>query len=60
MVILMLVYGWPLVATAPLVAAVGWSRVALKDHTVAQVAVGALVGAAVAGGVFAALRERGG
>ena len=52
----MLVYGWPLVATAPLVAAVGWSRVALKDHTVAQVAVGALVGAAVAGGVFAALR----
>ena len=56
LVILVLVYGWPLVVTAPLVAAVGWSRVALKDHTVAQVVVGALVGAAVAGGVFAALR----
>jgi membrane-associated phospholipid phosphatase len=56
MVVLMLVYGWPLVGTAPLVAAVGWSRVALKDHTPAQVVVGALVGAAVAGGVFSALR----
>ena len=56
LVILVLVYGWPLAATAPLVAAVGWSRVALKDHTVAQVVVGALVGAAVAGGVFSALR----
>ncbi|MET7418387.1 phosphoesterase PA-phosphatase [Dactylosporangium sp. NPDC005555] len=56
MVILMLVYGWPMVATAPLVGAVGWSRVALKDHTVAQVVVGAIVGAAVAGGVFSALR----
>lgn len=56
LVILVLVYGWPLAVTAPLVAAVGWSRVALKDHTVAQIVVGALVGAAVAGGVFAALR----
>jgi membrane-associated phospholipid phosphatase len=55
-VILTLVYGWPLLATAPLVAAVGWSRVALKDHTVAQVVVGTVLGAAVAGGVFSALR----
>ncbi|GAA2614252.1 hypothetical protein GCM10010399_51370 [Dactylosporangium fulvum] len=55
-VILMLVYGWLLAVTAPLVAAVGWSRVRLKDHTVSQVVVGAVVGAIVAGGVFAALR----
>ncbi|WP_432535913.1 phosphoesterase PA-phosphatase [Kineococcus arenarius] len=44
--------GW----TVPLVAAAAWSRVALRDHTTAQVVVGALVGAAVAGGVFGALR----
>ncbi|WP_330186185.1 phosphoesterase PA-phosphatase [Dactylosporangium sp. AC04546] len=55
-VILMLVYGWWLALAAPLAAAVGWSRVALKDHTVAQVVVGTLVGAVVAGGVFSALR----
>jgi hypothetical protein len=55
-VILMLVYGWPLLAAAPLVGAVGWSRVELKDHTWAQVGVGVVVGALVAGGVFAALR----
>ncbi|MEV0564716.1 phosphoesterase PA-phosphatase [Dactylosporangium sp. NPDC050588] len=56
LVILMLVYGWLLIVTAPLVGLVGWSRVALKDHTVAQVVVGAVVGAVVAGGVFSALR----
>ncbi|WP_433608604.1 phosphoesterase PA-phosphatase [Dactylosporangium sp. CA-139114] len=55
-VILCMVYGWIMLVTAPLVGAVGWSRVALKDHTAAQVAVGTVVGALVAGGVFAALR----
>lgn len=55
-VILVLVYGWPLAVTAPLVGAVGWSRVRLKDHTVGQVVVGTVVGALVAGGVFSALR----
>ncbi|MFG2044307.1 phosphoesterase PA-phosphatase [Dactylosporangium sp. NPDC048998] len=55
-VIIALVYGWPLLAAAPLVGAVGWSRVELKDHTWAQVAVGTVVGALVAGGVFSALR----
>jgi hypothetical protein len=54
--ILVHVYGPALFATAPLVGAVGWSRVELKDHTWAQVAVGIAVGALVAGGVFAALR----
>jgi hypothetical protein len=55
-VILVLVYGWPMLVTAPLVGAIGWSRVALKDHSVAQVVVGTALGAAVAGGVFSALR----
>ncbi|MGW5116430.1 hypothetical protein ACWEQ8_13510 [Streptomyces noursei] len=40
----------------PLVPLVGWSRVALRDHTIAQPIVGALVGAATAGVAFAVLR----
>jgi membrane-associated phospholipid phosphatase len=44
-----------LLVTAPLVVLVGWSRVRLADHTPAQVVVGAMVGATVAGGVFSAL-----
>ncbi|WP_438484864.1 phosphatase PAP2 family protein [Streptomyces sp. S186] len=40
----------------PLVPLVGWSRVALRDHTIAQTIVGALVGAATAGVAFAVLR----
>ncbi|WP_432836997.1 phosphatase PAP2 family protein [Dactylosporangium sp. CA-092794] len=55
-VILALVYGWPMLAAAPLAVAIGWSRVELKDHTAAQVVVGTVVGALVAGGVFSALR----
>jgi hypothetical protein len=54
-VILMLVFGTVLLVTAPLVALVGWSRVRLADHTLAQVVVGAAVGASVAGGVFSTL-----
>ncbi|WP_368396501.1 hypothetical protein [Streptomyces sclerotialus] len=37
---------------APLVAVIAWSRVALRDHTLAQTVVGALVGVAAAGAVF--------
>ncbi|GAA4864105.1 phosphatase PAP2 family protein [Saccharopolyspora rosea] len=37
------------------VAAVGWSRVRLGDHTPAQTTVGAVVGALVGGGLFALL-----
>jgi hypothetical protein len=55
-VMMTMVYGWIMLVTVPLVAAVGWSRVALKDHTAAQVMVGTVVGALVAGGVFGALR----
>lgn len=54
--ILTLTFGpWLLLGYA-LVAVVGWSRVELRDHTVAQVAVGTAVGALVAGATFAGLR----
>jgi hypothetical protein len=43
-------------AAFPLVVAVAWSRTRLRDHTVAQVSVGMVVGAAVAGTVFGLLR----
>ncbi|MER6010216.1 hypothetical protein [Streptomyces bluensis] len=42
-------------AAFPLVAVIGWSRIALRDHTMGQVVVGAVLGALVAGGVFLAL-----
>ncbi|MFF3005705.1 hypothetical protein ACFVTF_23160 [Kitasatospora sp. NPDC057940] len=41
---------------APLVAAIGWSRVVLRDHTTAQTIVGAVVGALTAGLAFWAAR----
>lgn len=40
----------------PAVVAIGWSRVRLRDHTSAQVAVGAGMGACVAATVFTLLR----
>jgi membrane-associated phospholipid phosphatase len=55
-VVLVLVYGPALLATAVVVAAVGWSRVRLGDHTVAQVIVGVATGAVIAGVVFGLLR----
>ncbi|MGK5627235.1 hypothetical protein [Streptomyces sp. URMC 123] len=55
-VMLALAYGpWVLPAFC-LVALVGWSRVELRDHTLAQVVVGTLLGSAVAGAVFSLLR----
>ncbi|WP_405624842.1 hypothetical protein OG933_01085 [Streptomyces sp. NBC_00016] len=42
--------------SAPLVALIGWSRVRLRCHTIAQVAVGACVGAAVSNAAFDLLR----
>ncbi|WP_285756893.1 hypothetical protein [Nocardiopsis ansamitocini] len=51
-VMLVLVYGvWALLA-APLVVLVGWSRVALRDHTAAQTVAGAVVGSTAAWVVF--------
>ena len=45
---------WVLVAS-PLLLLSGWARVTLRDHTLAQVIVGTVLGAAVAGGAFALL-----
>lgn len=53
--ILALTYG-PLVAAAyALVVLLGWSRVAVEDHTVAQVVAGAVLGAGAAALAYAAL-----
>lgn len=49
-------YGPWLLLACPLVAVVGWSRVELKDHTLAQVLAGAAVGGVVAAGTFTLLR----
>lgn len=51
--ILTLTYGPILAATAPVVALVGWSRVVLKDHTLAQTVMGSIVGATAAAVIFA-------
>ncbi|WP_371687353.1 phosphatase PAP2 family protein [Micromonospora sp. KC723] len=53
-VVLVLIFGSRLLAAAPLPVVAGWSRVRLRDHTVPQVVVGGMVGALVAGGVYAA------
>ena len=53
--ILALIYG-PLVLPAyALVAVLAWSRVALKDHTIAQAVAGSVLGAAAAALAYAAL-----
>ncbi|MEV0732262.1 phosphatase PAP2 family protein [Polymorphospora sp. NPDC050346] len=39
----------------PLAALVGWSRVRLRDHTIAQVFAGAAIGAAATGALLPAL-----
>ncbi|WP_258045155.1 hypothetical protein [Streptomyces sp. SM11] len=52
---LMAVFGpWTLVL-APSVALIGWSRVRLRCHTISQVTVGMLIGAAVGAPVYALL-----
>ncbi|GHB75850.1 hypothetical protein GCM10010347_52910 [Streptomyces cirratus] len=53
---LALAYGPWALAAYPLVALVGWSRVALRDHTPAQVLVGTLLGALTATPVFMSIR----
>lgn len=55
-VLLALTYGSWMLLLYPLVALVGWSRIALKDHTRAQVTAGALLGAAVAAATFLLIR----
>ncbi|CAM3956163.1 hypothetical protein KIPE111705_33290 [Kibdelosporangium persicum] len=51
-----LIYGWVMALLAPLVALVAWARVKVRDHTAAQVVVGALLGPVVGGVVFLLLR----
>lgn len=53
---LVAVYGPIALIGVPLVLLAAWARVRLSAHTVAQVVVGALVGALIAGTVFPALR----
>ncbi|MFD8023715.1 phosphatase PAP2 family protein [Streptomyces lavendulae] len=47
-----LAYGPWVLAAYPLVWLVGWSRVAVRDHTLAQVLVGTALGAGLAGAVY--------
>jgi len=53
---LVVVHGPLALLGMPLVVLAGWARVRLSAHTTAQVVVGALVGALIAGTVFPALR----
>ncbi|WP_166355021.1 phosphoesterase PA-phosphatase [Phytoactinopolyspora limicola] len=54
--ILTIVFGPALGASWAIVAATGWSRIQLRDHTTAQVVTGAILGTIIAATVFIALR----
>ncbi|WP_395400059.1 phosphatase PAP2 family protein [Arthrobacter sp. UC242_113] len=56
-VIAVLILGVPWIPLLLLIPAVGWSRVVLRAHTVAQVVAGALVGGGVTAGLWWLLRE---
>lgn len=53
---LVVAYGLPALFLWPVLAAVGWSRVELEDHTIAQVTVGALLGILTTALIFPVLR----
>jgi hypothetical protein len=53
---MVLIYGPWWLGTVPVVALVGWARVRLADHTVAQAIAGALTGPVVGGVVFVLVR----
>ncbi len=53
---LVLLYGPLLLLLTPFVVLIGWSRVAVGDHTVAQVIAGALIGPILGGPVFLLVR----
>ncbi|MGW0708947.1 hypothetical protein ACWD4G_23860 [Streptomyces sp. NPDC002643] len=55
-VILLLAYGAGMAPLILVIAAIGWSRVALGDHTPAQTVAGALLGGLAAAVVFSAMR----
>ncbi|MER7164948.1 phosphoesterase PA-phosphatase [Micromonospora sp. NPDC000207] len=54
--ILVIEFGPVLLASLPVVALVGWSRVRLREHTLGQVIAGTVVGGPVAVAAFLALR----
>ena len=54
--VLTLIFGWLMVLTWPVAAAIGWSRVRLRDHTAGQVLVGLIIGAVAGAVVFPLLR----
>ncbi|MFE9253903.1 hypothetical protein [Streptomyces sp. NPDC006879] len=54
--ILALEYGPWMLAAYPLTALIGWSRIALRDHTPAQVVMGSVLGAVVAAATYELLR----
>ena len=54
--ILIIVFGPALLSAAVLVVGIGWSRVHARDHTIAQVILGGLLGATIAAAVFIPLR----
>jgi membrane-associated phospholipid phosphatase len=56
-VITVLILGAPWIPLLLLIPAVGWSRVVLRAHTVAQVVAGALVGGGVTAALWWLLRE---
>lgn len=47
-----LAFGWWALAAVPLIAMIGWSRLVLSAHTLAQVLAGAAAGAGIAAAVF--------
>jgi membrane-associated phospholipid phosphatase len=53
-----LLFGWWLAPAYLLVALTGWSRIALKDHTTAQVIAGSVLGAAAAVLTYAVIWHR--
>lgn len=54
--VLVIVFGaWLLLSLLPAIA-VSWARIALRAHTLAQVVLGGVVGAVIAGTVFTSLR----
>ena len=53
--ILVIVFGWIMLVWVPVVAAICWARVTLRDHTGLQVIAGTVVGAIVAAAVMAPL-----
>ncbi|KUO19317.1 phosphatase PAP2 family protein [Streptomyces dysideae] len=55
-VILLLAFGMSMAPLVLGIAAIGWSRVALRDHTPSQTVVGALLGGLAAAVVFSAIR----